>query len=114
MHVLVGPSLQTDGRLPSSTPIDWDGRRESANRTVDVPSFLWAASADPYSFSASGHFCRNGGLDDGCACLDGLSNLELEQRLGFQLFPGMRPTQIDAVYSPPRAPRSPWTFVWMA
>merc|ERR1712129_555832 len=96
LHVLIGPSLQTDGRLPaarSSAPLE--AEHASSNPKVDVPSFFWAAYADPFAIASGGHFCRNGGPDDDCACVDGLTSTNIENRLGFRLFPGMHPAPAE-------------------
>eukprot|EP00427_Karlodinium_veneficum_P052537 CAMPEP_0169365158 /NCGR_PEP_ID=MMETSP1017-20121227/32401_1 /TAXON_ID=342587 /ORGANISM="Karlodinium micrum, Strain CCMP2283" /LENGTH=450 /DNA_ID=CAMNT_0009462943 /DNA_START=40 /DNA_END=1388 /DNA_ORIENTATION=+ len=87
MHVLLGPSQQADGRVVASSGEDAEG--VFTEKFVEVPSFLWAAYADPYAQAASGYVCRNGGADDECACVDGLPLRDLEERLGFHFFPGL-------------------------
>lgn len=112
LHVLIGPSLQTDGRLSrarSSTPLEV--ARASSSRTVDVPSFFWTAYADPFAIAVGGHFCRNGGPDDDCACVDGLTSLNIESRIGFRLFPGMHPA--PAEMSAHGQGRSGFPFLWV-
>lgn len=83
LHILMGPSVQTDGRLPTNPP---------SNRSIEVPSFVWMTYADPHAVAAGGNICRNGGEDNDCACVDGVKASDLEKRLGFQLYPGMHPT----------------------
>merc|ERR1740117_688172 len=96
---MMGPSLQSDGRLPATIHSPPDAGHESSARTSEVPSFLWSAYADPFAIAAGGHFCRNGGADDECACVDNLKLSELELRLGFHLFPGMSPAPVELAIS---------------
>jgi hypothetical protein len=111
MHILIGPSLQADGRLLAnfSSRLNADGLY--AESFVDVPSFLWTAYADPYAKAAVGYICRNGGVDDECACVDGLAIKALEERLGFRLFPGTasadpHPDHVNRVHRSSRRQRT--------
>merc|ERR1711879_834702 len=80
-HVVVGVSLQLDGSIPA-------GEGKASRSRVEVPSFLWAAYTDRHSKSNAGHFCRNGGPDNRCACADDLTVQDIEARVGFTVFPG--------------------------
>jgi hypothetical protein len=89
MHILIGPSLQADGRLLANVSSRPNADGLYAESFIDVPSFLWTAYADPYAKAAAGYICRNGGVDDECACVDGLALRAIEERVGFRLFPGL-------------------------